>query len=83
MTSSPLIAGGHLYCCNEEGVTFVVKLGGRGEVVAENALGDGLFASPVVSGDRLYLRTLSGLHCIIAPGTAPLAERSEDAKHRL
>ena len=84
MSSSPLIAGGHLYCCNEEGVTFVMKLGGRGEVIAENALGDGLFASPVVSGDRLYLRTLHGLHCVIEPaGTAPVAERPEDAKQRL
>ncbi len=83
MSASPLIAGGHLYGCNEEGVTFVVKLGGRGEVVAENALGDGLFASPVVSGDRLYLRTLGGLHCVAAPGTAPIAERTEDAKRRL
>ena len=83
VSSSPLIAGGYLYCCNEEGVTFVVKLGGRGEVVAENTLGDGLFASPVLSGDRLYLRTLSTLHCIIAPGSAPLAERPEDAKRRL
>lgn len=83
MSSSPLIAGGHLYCSNEEGVTFVVRLGGRGEVVAENALSDGQFASPVVSGNRLYLRTLTGLHCIADPSEAAVAERPEEAKQRL
>ncbi len=83
VTASPLIAGDHLYCCNEEGVTFVVRLGGRGEVVAENSLGDGLFASPAVSGDRLYLRTLTGLHCIAAPDTTPVAEKPDDVKRRL
>ena len=76
-TSSPLIANGHLYCCNEQGVTFVIKLGGRGEVMAENSLGDGLFASPVVSGDRLYLRTLTGLHCVVRPTAVPIADRPE------
>ena len=66
VSSSPLIAGEHLYCCNEDGQTFVVNLAGRGEIVAENSLGHGILASPIVSRDRLYIRTLTGLYCIVS-----------------
>jgi hypothetical protein len=27
-------------------------------------LGDGIMASPIVSGNKLFIRTLSSLHCI-------------------
>ncbi len=64
-SASPLIAGDQVYCCNEEGTTFVVTLGESGEVVAENTLSDGQFASPIVSGNRIYLRTLTGLYCVM------------------
>lgn len=80
--SSPLIAGQFLYCCNDEGVTFVVRLGGKGEVIAENTTGAGLFAAPVVSGDRLFLRTRTGLHCLAQPEPTSVAERPEDEKRR-
>ncbi|WP_010586899.1 outer membrane protein assembly factor BamB family protein [Schlesneria paludicola] len=64
VSSSPLIAGQHLYCANEDGQIFVVKLGTRGDIVAENSFGEGLMASPIVSRDRLYFRTLTGLYCL-------------------
>ena len=67
-SASPLIAGDRVYCCNEEGITFVVTLGASGEVVAENTLIEGQFASPIASGNRLYLRTLNGLHCVMTRG---------------
>ena len=99
-SASPLVAGNHLYCCNEQGTTFVVKLGesaadGSGEVVAENTLNEGQFASPIISGDRLYLRTVNGLHCVTDsngilernvspdPHAAPVAEQPEDSRRRL
>ena len=83
VSSSPLIAGEHLFCCNEDGTTFVVKLGGRGEVVAENSLGDGIMASPVVSRDRLYIRTSTGLYCFAAPISVPIADEPEESRRRL
>ena len=55
-SSPPVLAGGHVYVVNEEGVAFVFKAGRRFELVARNDLGDGGFATPVICGDRIYLR---------------------------
>ena len=77
MSSSPLIAGEHMFCCNEDGQTFVVRLGGRGEIDAENSLNEGIMASPIVSADRIFLRTLSHLYCLAVTNTAPIASTAE------
>ncbi len=63
-SSSPILAGGHIYVVNEDGVTFVLKPGRKFEVVAKNALGDGGYATPVICTSRIYLRTLHGLYCL-------------------
>eukprot|EP00913_Durusdinium_trenchii_P023372 g21950.t1 len=56
-TSSLLLAGGNLYATNERGKTFVFKASSKGyEPVAENQLGNQVYATPAVSGDRLFLR---------------------------
>ena len=78
-----MIVGQHLYCGNEEGTVFVVRLGGRGELVAEIPLGEGLFASPVISRNRLYLRTLGSLRCVTAPDDGPIAQQPDTPKRRL
>jgi len=63
-SSSPVLAGGHVYAVNEKGVTFVFKSGPRFELVARNDLADGGFATPVICGSRIYLRTLHHLYCL-------------------
>ncbi len=63
-SSSPVLANGHVYVVNEEGVAFVFKAGRQFELVARNDLGDGGFATPVICGDRIYLRTLHWLYCL-------------------
>jgi len=63
-SSSPILACGNIYVVNEEGVTFVFKPGGKFELVAKNALGDGGFATPVICTSRIYLRTLHSLYCL-------------------
>ena len=68
-SSSPVLAGGHIYVANEEGVIFVFKAGRAFELVARNDLGDGGFATPVISGGRVYLRTLHHLYCLGATGS--------------
>jgi len=37
--------------------------GRRFELLARNDLGDGGFATPVICGSRIYLRTLHHLYC--------------------
>lgn len=63
-SSSPVLAGGRIYVVNEKGVAFVLKAGGKFELVARNDLDDGGFATPVICGSRIYLRTLHWLYCL-------------------
>jgi outer membrane protein assembly factor BamB len=65
-SASPVLAGGHLYFCNQVGVTFVVPAGKTFDVAGQNRLGatkdDGFMASPAVAGDDLFLRTKTHLY---------------------
>jgi outer membrane protein assembly factor BamB len=63
--ASPLLADGRLYLVNEEGTTTVLRdSGGEYEVLGTNALKDTILASPVASGDALFLRSDGYLYCI-------------------
>lgn len=65
-SSSPLVAGGNLYCTREDAVTFVV--GGLAEgspkVISQNTLEGFAVASPIAVDGRIYLRTYESLYCI-------------------
>jgi len=57
VSASPVYAGGNIYWGNERGSIFVFKPSSQKYVeVAENRVGDSLFASPAVVGNRLLLR---------------------------
>lgn len=59
-SASLVYAGGHLYHANEEGAIFVIKPNPeRLELIAENQLGDEIFATPAVRDNRLYYRVAS------------------------
>lgn len=61
--SSPLLAGGHLYCIREDGMVMVAKLNGEGfEVVAKNELDEQIVATPVPVEGSLLVRTRSTLY---------------------
>jgi outer membrane protein assembly factor BamB len=49
-------AGGKVYVTGREGTTFVYRHGPKAELLATNRLGEGVDASPVFVGKRLYLR---------------------------
>jgi hypothetical protein len=63
-SASPTVAGENIYAVNEDGTTFVFKAADRFELLAENELGAGGFASPVICGGRIYLRSSDTLYCI-------------------
>jgi outer membrane protein assembly factor BamB len=63
MYASPLAAAGRLYLTSREGVTVVVKLADKVEVLAVNRLGEAVDASPVAVGKRLFLRGEKHLWC--------------------
>ena len=57
-SSSPILAAGRIYITSEQGRTLVFKPSPQGlEVIANNPLGGEAFASPVFSGEDLFLRT--------------------------
>jgi outer membrane protein assembly factor BamB len=62
--ASLVSASGLVYFLNDEGVTRVVKPGPAYEVVAENTLGEGCFASPAISDGNIFLRGDKHLFCI-------------------
>ncbi len=57
VSSSPVLAGGNVYLSNERGTTYVVKANPEEfEMVAENQLLDGCFASLTILDNRIYMR---------------------------
>jgi len=63
-SASPVALEDLVFVPNEAGRMFVFRAGRKFERVAENDLRDGGFATPVIAGGRLYLRTLDRLYCI-------------------
>ncbi len=62
--SSPVLAGGMIYLFDREGQGRVMQSGRTNRTVAQNTLPEGVFASPVFKGTRMYLRTLGAFYCI-------------------
>lgn len=73
-SASPVAADGRLYFASEEGDVHVVKAGAEYELLATNAVGDVIMATPAVSRGLLLLRTL---HHVYAFGDRSSARRQE------
>ena len=82
MSATPVVAGNHLYCGNDEGTLFVLELDGHGELAAEIPLPAGILVSPIVSHNRLYLRTIGGIHCVPPDEAAPLAAQPDSPRRK-
>jgi outer membrane protein assembly factor BamB len=63
-TSSPWAYRGRIFCLSEDGDTYVVQAGDHYKLERVNALGEMCMATPAISGDRLFIRTISGLYCV-------------------
>jgi len=58
------LIGDYLIAASEQGRIVVLHAGDEYRVVAENRLDEGVFASPIVCGGQLFLRTTGHLICI-------------------
>jgi outer membrane protein assembly factor BamB len=65
--ASPLLANGLIYCFSQQGDVPVFRATREFELVAENKLGDGFFASPAVAGRSLILRSKSHVYRVEQP----------------
>jgi outer membrane protein assembly factor BamB len=63
-SGSPVLADGHVYVTNEDGLTSVYKAGPKFELVARNALNDYCLSSPAVSEGQIFIRTSGHLWAI-------------------
>jgi len=62
-SASPVAADGKVYLTSEGGKVAVLKAGKDWEVIAVNDLGEEAFATPALSGGRIFVRTSKGLYC--------------------
>ena len=62
--SSPVYANGLIYCFSVEGTGVVLKAGTTFEKVADFKYESGFHASPAISGNSMFLRSITHLYCI-------------------
>jgi outer membrane protein assembly factor BamB len=63
-SASPVLADGKLYIVAEDGATTVIEIGDKPKVLATNAIGETILATPAVAGGALFLRSNQHLWCI-------------------
>jgi outer membrane protein assembly factor BamB len=63
-SASLITANGLVYFTTDDGETIVMRASRTPEIVSSNALGESVFASPAISGGKLYIRTVENLFCI-------------------
>jgi outer membrane protein assembly factor BamB len=62
-SASPVLANGLLYFASEDGKISVVRPGREWQVLHVNDIGDHFFATPALSGGRIYARGNDALYC--------------------
>ena len=67
-SASPVAADGKIYLTSEDGDVFVVKAGPKYELLAKNAMGQVLMATPAISSGVIIIR---GLKDVFAIGQKP------------
>jgi outer membrane protein assembly factor BamB len=60
--ASPIAAGDRIYFASDDGVVTVITAGDKLEVLANNDLGEPIFATPAVVNGYLYVRTTAHLY---------------------
>lgn len=66
--ATPVAAGDHLYCVNQEGLVQVVRLmGEKGELASQHPLGEETLSTPAVADGALYIRAVGHLWKFAAP----------------
>ena len=71
--STPVLAGHYLYCFNTDGTAYVMDVDAKGKIVAENELGEGIWGSPAVADNAIYVRSHNHLWKIAESSPPPPA----------
>ncbi len=62
-SASPVSAEGRLYLANEDGMLAVLRAGKDWEMIADNEIGEPLFATPALAEGRIIVRGDKSLFC--------------------
>jgi outer membrane protein assembly factor BamB len=62
--ASPVAGAGKIYAANDAGTTTVVQAGDQPTVLAQNALGEALLATPAIAGGCIFLRSDRYVYCV-------------------
>jgi outer membrane protein assembly factor BamB len=63
-TASPVAVDGKILMTSEDGDTFIIKAGPKHEVLGTNSVGEPVYASPAISGQRIFIRGEKNLYAI-------------------
>ena len=58
-TASPVASDGKIYLSSEDGDVFVVKAGAKHELLATNAVGEVMMATPAISDGLVIVRGIN------------------------
>jgi outer membrane protein assembly factor BamB len=64
VSASPVLIDGKIYLCSEQGEVYVYEAGPSYTLLAQNPIGESIFATPAVADDRLFIRGAKHLLCI-------------------
>ncbi len=64
VSASPILIDDKIYACTEEGEVHVYAASPRFKKLAQNSVGEIIFATPAVSGGKLFIRGKTHLWCV-------------------
>ena len=62
--ASPVAFEGKILITSQDGDTFVINAGPKHEIVFTNSVGEPVYASPAISGGKIFIRGERNLYCI-------------------
>jgi outer membrane protein assembly factor BamB len=65
--ASPVYGDGKIYFTSRDGTVTVVQSGTEFKILATNRMDETICASPVISGNRIYLRSFDALFAVEGP----------------
>jgi len=74
-SASPVAADGRIYLSSEDGDIFVVRAGRTFELLAKNAMGEPLMATPALSGGTMFVRGEKHLFAVSGQGRSMKSAR--------
>lgn len=67
MSASPVLINGNIYAASEDGNVYVFPAAPRFQLLAKNAIGEPVLATPAVADNHLFIRGRQHLFCIGPP----------------